>query len=390
MLLDATEKLINGGVILDGIVTASGPQRFTFDDWDFRFNQVAMQLFQDCQKNSFCSTNLFGSQNITTVLHNIFDKLFNKGSCKIVTHLGITAAQLRSVMASLLMSKDAREYIPALLFRLNRCDDDMDFGSLMFFFNQYERNQTISSQPSCTPLFSPLLQHHIVVNEFWEPTTTSYLEQQFNSTFVAMGIFVHEEDIVATWKQNNLLYERDEFFDKTFNTDVASVLILNGNYDPQTPFQFAKATFDLINAPFKYLVELPWAPHYTVMNTPTNGTTLECAMDIMLNFISNPLQQPSLTCTNNLYAINFLGCPIGNKKAFGVSDIWNGIFYPEEGEQRVNLFLFIGVETATLITAVSCIFVAVYWVIETKIAAMKQNRNWNTVYGNIATDDVQN
>ena len=332
-------------------------------------NQVGMQLLEMCAADSSCSLT-FGGKNVTDFMSTLFDKLFNKQTCKIVNAKKVTAAKLRFILATLLTNRITREVIPALLYRLNRCDDDMDIGVISFFFDTFEKNR--AQLPSCVPLFSPMLQKHMIASELWQPTSTKQLQKLFDSTFFASDWVIQQQDIFEMWTNNELLYPQDAYFNKTFSTTTASVLLLNGKLDAQTPIKFAQESFALIEAPNKWLVEMPFANHYVIGNSPTNASATTCGMSILISFINNPLQQPDMSCAQTVIPVNFNGNPNSNKIYLGVEDIWNGLYYPTSEELKVSLWLFVGVESGTLLGAVSLLALALFWVAELKVRGLKK------------------
>jgi hypothetical protein len=90
-----------------------------------------------------------------------------------------------------------RTVIPAVIFRLNRCNND-DVGALDFFFNAQGLSSDSSSEPSPSylnglVLNSDALYYNIVFSELWLYLNQSEVDQLIlnawqNATIIAPGL----------------------------------------------------------------------------------------------------------------------------------------------------------------------------------------------------------
>ena len=291
----------------------------------------------------------------------VFEKLYKNNSCPAITKT-LSAAMLRSILGSFLIQVTTRNYIPALLYRLNRCDPDLDFGALSFFLQALAANA--SRLPSCVPLGSSILGTNIILAELFNPSySMEQLQAMFNASFFATGPGMAQKQIYPYWP----VYTPDQYFNQSFTTNSASVLLLNGLLDPQTPFEYALGQFDYIStAPNqKHLIAIPFAPHYTVMRSPVNNSNIDCGMQLVLQFLNDPTKKPDDSCTQFVQPINFRGnVNAVNELVFGVADIYDGVYEKPESERMVNLYLFIGVESATIVIAITVICCLIYYAVK--------------------------
>jgi hypothetical protein len=364
MQLDEQEHLVDG-VFLDGVVAQAGPNRLTFDQWDPKMNQVGMKLLTLCSKDKLCSSKL--GQNAGEVVEAVFRKLYHDGKCKFASER-VDAYTLRRILGNMLKSQYERELIPALLYRLNRCDDDIDFGVLDYFFKHY----SLSEKLNCVPLFGHMLKYNVDLAELWNADVTlEQLETMFNSSYFATGQF-DKLQLYQVFKQQNAIYTPDPlYFNKTFTTTTASVVLINGELDPQTTIESAQAQYDNIVAPegMKHLFAIPYAPHVAVYTSPVNHSQVSCGMQILISYLQDIHAAPDTSCLNLLDPIDFASSNVNvSLSLFGVEEIYEAFYEPASVEPMVNLWTLIGVEAGTLLFF-GCILLLLIWhVIELKRA----------------------
>jgi pimeloyl-ACP methyl ester carboxylesterase len=355
------------GVILDSVVSTAGnvtaPNlRTTFDQWDKLMNDVGFEFLNKCGNDTFCQGKITKDPISFTV--QVFEKLFSNGTCSILTSpYNITADYLRLVLGSMLMKRNLRELIPAVLYRLNRCDSDLDVPTLQFFFDNL--NRMYSTTLKCVPLSSEMLQFNIGFSEMWSTSNPDYntLYAIYNTTYLATGMYK-----IAAIKNNTQwpIYNA-EFLNQGFTTQ-RPVLLLNGNLDPQTPLLYAEQQYNNINSMQKQLIVFPNAVHGVIANTPVNVTALDCGMQVILSYLANSgdLAKLDTSCLAMLIPISFQGNPNLNQQLMGVEDIFEDAYEPPEVVKTVNLYLFIGVEAGTAVLAIIIICTLIYYIVQLK------------------------
>jgi pimeloyl-ACP methyl ester carboxylesterase len=360
------------GVILDSVMSTAAPAdsprlRTTLDQWDSRMNDVGLAFMNQCGNDTFCQSKL-KTQDAFAYTANVFQNVFVNQTCKaIAPGYNVTADSLRNVLGTFLMSRTLRELVPAILYRLNRCDADMDVPTLQYLIDNLK--EKLGQTPTCQPLSSTMLFNNIAFNEIWptqNPPTYEQLYAIYNTTFFATGQYK-----AALVKQNTnwpAYSPGADFENKGFDA-TCPVLLMNGDLDPQTPFDFAEQQFSNINAAVekKKLIKFPGAVHGIILNTPVNNTEpkVDCGMQIVISFLKNAgdLSKLDLSCQDNISPISFKGTSDLNQKLMGVSDIFEDAYEPPEVVKTVNLYLFIGVEAGTAVLAIVIICCLIYYIV---------------------------
>lgn len=373
MQIDETEKQVRA-VILDGVVLPSGPDRTHIDEWDVKMDQVGKVIMEKCAHDSFCSSKMQVDPAI--MVQTVFEKLYVNNSCSAITSDSLNRSLLTKILGTFLIQTATRNFIPALLYRLNRCDPDHDFGAIKFFLDVIQANS--SRIPNCVPLASSMLGSNIMLAELFDPTrTVEELQAIFNASYFATGPGIQYRSLYPFWP----VYTPDAYFNQSFSTQFASVLLLNGDLDPQTPFEYAQEQYERIvtSSPNqKHLIKIPFAPHYTVMRSPVNNSKIDCGMQLVLEFLNDPSKRPDDSCTQFVEPINFRGYSRSvNELAFGVHDIFDGVYVKPEPELTVNLYLFIGVEAATCVLGIIVICCLIYYAVKLREERKQANEQYN-------------
>jgi hypothetical protein len=331
------------------------------DQWDFRMDQVGFQFLEKCAQDEYCSNKLTHSPsykkgNPSDWVKSIYSRVFSKekSSCpKIVEKMD--ADFLKMLLGSLLMSQETRILIPAILYRLDRCNEN-DVLLLSDFIERTK--EIIAEKPTCPSPNSIILQKHIVYSEMWGlgNITRERMQKIFDSAHFATGT-VDYQLAEPEWPK----YNQDQYFNKSFSTD-SKVILMNGDVDPQTPQIYAEHAFQAIDAKDKKLYIIPNAPHFVLMRSPANGSDMDCGMSILLSVLRDPSKDPDISCIKNIASIDFKGTESLNKEMFGVKELFDGVYEPEVPRYVVDLYIFIGVEAATVLLGVIIISCLAYWI----------------------------
>jgi len=365
-------NIINSA-IMDGVVSTSSNtdnpdewRRLQFTQWDTNMNQVGLYLLNEYCNNTICAKKL-GTAPVQ-VLETVFQHLYVNYTCPKLTNGtdGISSAQLRTVLGTLLLTLPTRELIPAIIYRLKRCDPDVDVPTLKYFFSIMLASENVTQM--CVPTFSQLLQDNIGFSELWavnlSSATYDQLYAMFNKTYMATGGYLMAKTLEISQYPR---YTPDAYFNKAPKPQVP-VLLLNGNLDAQTPLQSARWQVENMNSPTNTrLIEIPYALHATVFRSPQNNTNVPCGMELMSSFLaSGQLDRIDLSCLSRLIPLNFTGNPVANTLFFGVSDIYEDAYEAPEVEKKVNLYLFIGVEAGTVVVSIIIICCLIYYIVQLK------------------------
>ncbi|KAG3108904.1 hypothetical protein PI125_g11421 [Phytophthora idaei] len=111
---------------------------------------------------------------------------------------------------------------------------------------------------------------------------------------------------VGTYDANGIIYERDQYWNKgAAILAQASVLLLSGKLDPQTPHKYAQYLLEALDGSKRELVTFNYATHGTLWTTPMDEDDDEsetCGMRLPLSYVSsNGDLNVLLLSTNDIY-----------------------------------------------------------------------------------------
>ncbi|KAE9287807.1 hypothetical protein PF001_g20817 [Phytophthora fragariae] len=225
-----------------------------------------------------------------------------------------------------------RTLIPPVVYRLSRCASE-DLDVLTHFSTAL--NAYLSSPDEENAFESTLLYNLIVFSEMWEKPEPSVAEMlaRFTNTSISNGgtyteipqycAFSKENSTVCdqldvgSYAANGIIYERDEFWNKSaVIASQASILLLSSKLDPQTPHKYAEYLLDALDGDKKELITFSYATHGTLWTTPTvagDDTSETCGMKLLLSYVSNNGDLGGLdkSCVGEMPAFN-LTVPLGN------------------------------------------------------------------------------
>eukprot|EP01080_Neovahlkampfia_damariscottae_P004813 gene4813-8399_t len=361
-------------VILDSPFSPSGDDknRTLFYHQDENINEAGIEILKECQKNYYCSKETLETgpsgelfqKNVKEYVSKVFERVFLNGTCSEVT----TEHNIdfwRNFMAELTMNYYSRDVLPALLFRLDRCDE-YDVPVLHKSIELYEERNSV---PLSTPQHSSIMKRHVFYSELWGTMnnipSSEELKQKYKDSYFGFGNSYKSFDLINQWP----ISEKNEFFNKTFSDNDVSVLILSSKIDSQTPLKYAEEFSKNIISKNKYSYIISNANHFVIMNSPvssTNGTNDDCGMQILMSFLQNPDVEPSNGCLSLLLPISFRGEPESNFKYFGVADLYNGVYEDPDDKPVVDLYFFITLYSATTVILLVVIGLLTYYVFQLK------------------------
>ncbi|CAF1067711.1 unnamed protein product [Rotaria sordida] len=155
-----------------------------------------------------------------------------------------------------------RTVIPAVIFRLNRCNQE-DVATLDFFFNAQglsptSSNETSPSDANGLVLDSDALFNNIAFSELWLEFNQSEVDQQTLNTWQNATIIAPDlrSDFVAL-RQAWPKYPLDEY---RYHLANSSVLMIAGQLDGATPLDFASHLAS-ITGKIRTLYSIPLSGH---------------------------------------------------------------------------------------------------------------------------------
>ncbi|OWZ12079.1 Serine protease, partial [Phytophthora megakarya] len=343
------------GYVLDGIATASGAsadQFFYSSNTDTNFGEVGDAFLVLCEKDMDCKKR-FKPIGLKTSLRNLivkFDKHPNSKCATLVNNtLGLDAPSfgLRSVLGVMLMDSNIRTLIPPVVYRLQRCSHE-DVKILTHFLTNIRSTNQAKTQDS--DFESPLLYSLILYSEMWESPLPSLSEMTTRFTDAKMtggGIyglgstycaFTKEksnacaEFNVGTYDASAIAYKHDKYWNKSATIpSQASVLLLSGKLDPQTPNKYAEALLSALKGKRKELIAFDYAAHGTILTTPMvarDPWSQSCGMKVFASYVRNGgnLKRLDKSCVERMPTFS-LAVPDGYLASFfGTDDSYNGVF----------------------------------------------------------------
>ncbi|CAK4096772.1 unnamed protein product [Aphanomyces euteiches] len=350
------------GYVLDSVQSedyTSWTDSPTFSNWDRDFDIIAKRFLDYCTRDATCAS-YFPSKNITTDLAALYAKLDGNTTSDCATLVQNTLGStddtpsdlLRVFFGSLFPDMGRRALIPVFVHRLLRCSSS-DLDVLNYYFNPDPSGNGSSSSDSTASDApdSDLLYKTIVYSELWQRPTPGYLEMYstFSSTLMASGLYpmVGEYCVFAGAMTENHCYELSSVLpsdatpainftytpDAYFNVTTAvpsraSVVVLSGKLDPQTPSNYAEHQFQKMSGAAKRLYSFDYAAHATIVTTPVvtpNSPT--CAVSIILSYVQNQGDVTNIdsSCMQSVQPLVLSIDSSTAKQLFNVSDPYDGV-----------------------------------------------------------------
>lgn len=305
------------GVVLDSVCP---PGECVGDQYDTAFNNVGKVFMDLCGKDVVCGSKL--GKDPWKFLGDLFAKADTGKHCtEFFTKL--PPIQLKMLFSQLLKQFQLRSVIPAIAYRLNRCDQgDLKVLNQFLMLAQFLGAGGFmpeGGQPGwATNPFSQFLNAHILMSEMWSDPAPSPQEVQktFIDAYIAPGASFSTINLFNVWPK----YSRDEYVNKFASTDTP-LLLLNGTLDPQTPDYYAEAMYKGLDASDKELVIMAGAAHGTVSQAPT-VTNQMCGMELSVQFVKDPKKDLDKSCVNLMAPVAFNLPAFIVKQFLGVNDLY--------------------------------------------------------------------
>ena len=269
----------------DGVVPAGEDDGFyAIDRYDMYFNDLAVDIMQRCDDDPVCSDRMetYGTGSLD-VLAKTFANVDSSGLCSELNPL-IDRTALHQMLADLAKNWWGRMVLPALLYRINRCNaGDVEIIEALFSHDDSE------AEESEFPTFNYNLNTNIITSELIGGTSLdeaqAFSDLSYASPDETLSQFIARD--VTGWP----VYALDEITHQWPETDMP-VLIMNGDMDPQTPVegaQFAKVHYTGAN---QYLVVFPTAVHGILPLTLMPGIDINALAHMrhagLFDFLNNP------------------------------------------------------------------------------------------------------
>jgi pimeloyl-ACP methyl ester carboxylesterase len=300
------------GVILDSIA----PPGLSLLRQDEDTNLAAIDFFAACDADEFCASKL--GPDSFAVASALMTKL-KAGHCAAVAVPDApTHVLLRRAMGGLLMDPGAREIIPSMVYRYDRCGE-RDLAPL----TRLTRGLTNGGAPSLdNELWSFVLTHNVLFSEFREdPMPTAAALDAIREASVASRDVTTLFELNLDWPA----YPLDEFVGGYATTDTP-MLMLQGGLDSATLLQKARVVEAQFTGEHQHWVELPTAGHTTLFSSPfvdESGERRSCGVRLLMAFIADPTAALDTSCVDAIEPLDFSGRNLSlNRNFYGVDDAW--------------------------------------------------------------------
>jgi pimeloyl-ACP methyl ester carboxylesterase len=276
--------------------------------YDELFNTTGAQLLELCKVRAPCAAALGGDPLA------FLDRLFEKLDAAHCAEAQLDRAGLRHLLGTLLMYVGLRDYIPALISRLDRCEPaDVDaLRSLEAFLAE--------AFGSGDAWGSLVLGTHIKLSEFLAPDiTVEAATAHVGSLYFSLDVGPPLVSLRNAWATYPVAPPP-----AVARTKVP-ILVLAGQWDPQTPPSLSEPLERQWRGQHQHRVLVPWAAHSVLTQSPLDDVfdPRTCGALLVGQFLSAPTSELDTSCTARVAGINFDGpAPSLTRALFGQESAW--------------------------------------------------------------------
>lgn len=293
------------GLILDAPVAPGADLHL----WDLAFEPVGRRVFSDlCLGAPRCREHLGDDpaaflERVTTALQ--------AGQC---SSLGVDWDTWRAVFSVFLMDYNLRNWLPALLYRLDRCAPG-DQAAIATLFGQ------LFGGGGGLPRMSRVLQAHIALAEFWpegQADEAPLVRARAENVFFQDGI-AHVYAAQPTWPRYEVGAIRDQYAPPSL-----PMLVLAGALDPAAPpAEVGHGYRDHLTGPAQTYVEIPFGAH-TVLTTGSVGEGMpSCPVQLVRAFFEDPEQSLPIACADAVLPPSFDAPTALLDRYWGTADLYD-------------------------------------------------------------------
>ncbi|MBU1238122.1 alpha/beta hydrolase [Myxococcota bacterium] len=304
-------------VILDSLAIVG----FCFlDDYDFSADAPAATILGLCGEDPLCSSKL-GEDPEARARQILAD--VQGGHCA----QGMSAETLQAVVFFVGQIWEARTMVPALFYRIARCDPgDVDVlqyivAAMMGAFQSVSpRIKDYDSLPLSIRGFNQPLFANIALSEMLrEPAyELQFVEERTRGLLASKGLDVLATRLREVWPA----YPVDEYAG-LLALEQTSMLLLNGTLDFQTPIEIATPPAQALVSEHRHFVAIPGANHGALWASPVKSPGQPaCGLQIFFHHLNNPDAAPDTSCFDDLRPVDFTGDPLYVSYLMGTGDMW--------------------------------------------------------------------
>lgn len=296
------------GVVFDSYV----PPVSSLARQDADANEAGKDFFAVCARDALCGAKL--GADPWAKAEALVAKL-KAGHCPDIAVPDLpTHVLFRRAFGQLLMDHALRVYIPAVVYRADRCEP-RDVAALKVLVQNLTQEQPVSE---FMKQWGWILSDNITMSELWETPspTAAELSAIREAAVVSRDVTSEMELQIGKWPT----YPHDEHYGAWPTTDVP-VLFLQGGLDPATLLRKALVAKEHFAKPHQTWVEIPTATH-SVITSSTTTEKRSCGTRIMMSFFDNPEATPDTSCLATVAPPDFKGQAAISQALFGTADAW--------------------------------------------------------------------
>lgn len=297
------------GVILDSIA----PPGASLARQDADSDEAARDFFEVCKKDAFCSGKL--GPDPWAKAQALVDKL-KGGHCPKLGFPDFPAhVLLRRTFAALLMDPTLRTYIPAVVYRADRCEE-RDAKALEHFAAAVTQE---GPESEMMKQWGWGLSYNIIFSELWEdpPPSVAELTGIRERAVASRDITEAMGKLHASWPRY-----APEPSSRAYATSDTPMLFLQGGLDPATLLRKARPMKERFTRPNQTWVEVPTASH-TVFASSTTREGRSCGTKMIMAFMENPTAPVDTSCIADVIPLDFTNPKTQWTTALlGTTDAW--------------------------------------------------------------------
>jgi pimeloyl-ACP methyl ester carboxylesterase len=292
------------GIILDSICSPGKCDLLL--EFDRQFDATAQAIFAYCAADADCALEL-GTDPWSRV--KSLSASLASGHCP---EIGWSQATLRQVLGLMTSIAGLRDYMPAVVRRLERCSAN-DVAALGVF------REFVSAIDTEASSFSQALSTHILLSELsTRPLpTASQVVENVAGLFASIDAGPRVAPAISNWP----IYGRDAYFG-VFAATAVPLLMLNGTLDPQTPLAVAQPLGEFYRGKNQHFVSIPYSPHNTLTQSLVDQAGNTCGAELASQFLVDPATALDTSCLSAVLPLNFAGVPTITRRLFGTDSPW--------------------------------------------------------------------
>ena len=297
------------GIILDGIV----PSVIKFEQSEILGNDVAEDLLNICKEDDFCKSKM---GNDPWGKANDILKKFQDGHCPELVENELTPYIFQRLAFNMQYSWDLRILLPVIYYRIDRCSEE-DVSAFKHFWNFL-----LSMHPLTSRNYSDALFYHIVLSELLsDDPMPSDVMKEIDASLLITG-HLTADYVLPLWEMGWPTYETDEYHHNWAPKNVP-ILMIHGTLDHRIPINSTSIVRENLNGSNQYFIEVPNAPHQVMSESPVkNIFATSCGVQVVLDYMEDPLAKPDTSCFDNIKSIDFRGNPLLALVLFGTWNLW--------------------------------------------------------------------